>query len=91
MIQPEQNRVIGMTSCSDKTVIFYESPHRILKTLQQLSAAKTGPVEVVIGRELTKKFEEILRGPLEKVLEQLNSRPSIKGEFVVLLACQNIT
>lgn len=66
------------------TVIFYESPKRILKTLKV--AQKTlGNIEVVICRELTKKFEEKIRGDLEEALENLEKRQTMKGEITVVL------
>ncbi len=80
-----RERLIKQMLAEDKTVIFYESPHRIIKTLQQISKAKSEPVEVVLGRELTKKFEEIMRGRVEDILAKLEEREQIKGEFVVLL------
>ena len=66
---------------SDCPVIFYESPYRILKTLQELNGFSQN-LEVVICRELTKKFETIYRGRIEKVIKEINP----KGEFVVIVA-----
>ena len=63
-------------------VIFYESPHRILKTLKELSSLEDR--DIVVCRELTKKFETIYRGTIEKVLEQLN-KEEIRGEFVIVV------
>ncbi|MFC1721405.1 16S rRNA (cytidine(1402)-2'-O)-methyltransferase [Patescibacteria group bacterium] len=82
-----RQKMIKQMLAEDKTVIFYESPHRIVKTLQQITDTKSGEVEVVLGRELTKKFEEILRGRIEDILEDLKERENIKGEFVALLKC----
>ncbi len=65
---------------SDYPVIFYESPHRILKTLQELNGFSQN-LEVVVCRELTKKFETIYRGRIEKVIKEINP----KGEFVVIV------
>jgi 16S rRNA (cytidine1402-2'-O)-methyltransferase len=68
-------------------VIFYESPHRIIKTLDELNTISkpyTLNPKVVVCRELTKKFEQILRGTIEEVLNQL-SRSEIKGELVVIV------
>lgn len=62
-------------------IVFFESPHRIIKTCQEL-AKSLGDREVVIGRELTKKFEEIYRGKIAKISQ--NIRP--QGEFVVFIA-----
>ncbi len=67
-----------------RTIIFYESPHRILKTLEDLQNA-FGDRNAVIGREMTKKFEEILRGTLSSLRQSFVSR-AIKGEFVLIVA-----
>lgn len=70
------------------TVVFYESPHRIIKTLEELSfviASKVKqPRPLVVCRELTKKFETIYRGKIEEVIEQIKN-DKIKGEFVVIV------
>lgn len=68
-------------------VIFYESPHRIIKSLQELGlGAKTYNLKpkIVVCRELTKKFETIYRGTIEKVLKQLKE-DRVKGEFVIIV------
>ncbi|PIP20568.1 MAG: 16S rRNA (cytidine(1402)-2'-O)-methyltransferase, partial [Candidatus Omnitrophica bacterium CG23_combo_of_CG06-09_8_20_14_all_40_11] len=62
------------------TVIFYESCHRILKTLQDIQEA-FGDREIVVLRELTKKFEEIKRGSAKDILEELKQEKP-RGEFV---------
>ncbi len=67
---------------SARTVVFYESPHRILKTLESLQESGK---QVVLGRELTKMHEEFLRGTAEELFNDLSGRPSIKGEFVVIV------
>jgi 16S rRNA (cytidine1402-2'-O)-methyltransferase len=67
-----------------RTIVLYESPHRILKTLEDLQNA-LGDREAVIGREMTKKFEEILRGSLSSLRRSFSSR-AIKGEFVLIVA-----
>ncbi len=66
----------------ERTVVFYESPHRILKTLEAMKAV-LGDVRVVVARELTKKFEEVRRGALSEVITHFASR-KILGEFVVV-------
>lgn len=71
----------------ERTVVFYESPMRVVRTLEQLSEYVPATTQVVIARELTKMHEEFLRGDLKTVLEDLKRRPSIKGEIVVLLHC----
>lgn len=60
-------------------VILYESPYRILKTLQEL-----GVNSVVVCRELTKKFETIYRGKASEIIKNLK-KEEIKGEFVVIV------
>jgi len=70
---------------SSETVIFYESPHRFLKTLEQLKKAlNDSKRQVVVGRELTKVFEEIVKGDIEKLIEYFENN-KIKGEFVVIV------
>lgn len=64
------------------TVVFYESPYRILKTLEELGAARDA--EVVVCRELTKKFETVYRGRIPGVIRQIKA-DKVKGEFVVVV------
>lgn len=68
-----------------RTIVFYESPYRLLKLLQELHDHFGADRRVVIGRELTKRFEEILRGTALSLLAELESR-SIRGEFTVMVA-----
>ncbi len=65
------------------TAIFYESCHRILKTLQDIQDILGGR-EIVCVRELTKKFEEIKRGRAKDILEELKAQKP-RGEFVVVI------
>ncbi|MDD8018249.1 MAG: 16S rRNA (cytidine(1402)-2'-O)-methyltransferase [Bacteroidota bacterium] len=67
-----------------RTIVFYESPHRIIRTLEDLQE-HLGDRKAVIGRELTKKFEEIRRGTLQSLHEHF-STTTIKGEFVIVVA-----
>jgi 16S rRNA (cytidine1402-2'-O)-methyltransferase len=71
----------------ERTIVLYESPHRILKTLQEL-LEYCGERKVVVGREMTKVFEEIIRGKLSDVVADFSSR-TIKGEFVIVLEGKN--
>lgn len=68
------------------TLVIYESPYRVQRLLAELTQVFPGR-EVVLARELTKKFEEFLHGKPSTLLKQLESR-SIKGEFVVMLEPQ---
>ncbi len=65
-----------------ETIVLYESPYRILKTLDQLKEVIQR--DIVLCRELTKKFETIYRGSVEEVIIQLN-QDKIKGEFVIVI------
>jgi 16S rRNA (cytidine1402-2'-O)-methyltransferase len=67
------------------TLVFYETPHRILDALEDIAAILDSRT-VALGREITKTFEEFLTGPAAELREKLAARPSIKGEFVVMIA-----
>jgi 16S rRNA (cytidine1402-2'-O)-methyltransferase len=71
-----------------RTIIFYESPMRILKSLRDIHKI-IGKRNVCVARELTKIYEEFIRGDIEEVIEQIENRDAIKGEIVVLLAPAN--
>lgn len=70
---------------AEATAIFYESPERIIKTLSFIANAFPGS-QVVAARELTKIHEEFIRGDVLEVIHQLKDRPSIKGEFTILVS-----
>ena len=66
-------------------VIYYDSPHRVVKNLGTLAELSPGK-RVIVGRELTKMFEEIVRGTVAEVVDYYQSNQSkVKGEFVVLV------
>lgn len=65
------------------TVILYESPHRIIKTLEELKDLSS-KLEIVVCRELTKKFETVLRGTVEEALKILKEQTP-RGEFVLVI------
>jgi len=70
---------------SPRTMVFYESPHRIMKTLTSLTGALADSSrKVVVGRELTKLFEQIISGTPSEVLIYFEKNPDkVRGEFVV--------
>lgn len=68
----------------DHTLIVFESPHRILASLED-ALEELGDRPAAVARELTKLYEEVLRGPLSELLAELRQRPAIKGEFVVVI------
>lgn len=74
-------------AATERTVVFYESPHRILKTLESLRAHVGDDRTVVLARELTKIHEEVLRGTAAELLERLaDDAQKQRGEFVVVVS-----
>jgi len=69
---------------ADTTLIAFESPNRLVKSLQDMEKVYGGEVQVCVARELTKVHEEYIRGKLKDVLEDLQKRPEIKAEVVLL-------
>lgn len=69
---------------NEETVVFYESTHRIMKTLEKLAEILPEDRRVVVCRELTKKFESVYRGSAKEALEALKNSIT-KGEFVVIV------
>ena len=67
-----------------RTMIFYESPHRISKTLQQFTEVFGPDREAVVAREITKLHEETIRGTLATLVAHFETHPP-KGEMVVVL------
>jgi 16S rRNA (cytidine1402-2'-O)-methyltransferase len=67
-----------------KTLIFYESPRRLLSTLKDILEV-LGDRKIVIARELTKIFEEVIRGKISEVIELLEDK-TIKGEITILVS-----
>ncbi|OUJ76192.1 16S rRNA (cytidine(1402)-2'-O)-methyltransferase [Hymenobacter crusticola] len=68
-----------------RTLIFYESPHRLVKTLEQLAEALGAERQASVSRELTKLFEETVNGTLTELAADFGGRPSIKGEIVLVV------
>ncbi len=67
----------------DNTIVLFESPHRLIKTLNQLRV-ELGERPVVVARELTKLYEEIIRGNFNSTIEFFESK-KIKGELVIII------
>ena len=67
----------------ERVVVLYESPHRILKTLKEVNEC-FGDRYVIIIREITKIYEEIIRGKTSELIKRLEANP-IKGEIVLLI------
>jgi len=69
----------------ERTMIFYESPFRVIKTLEQLGTVLGGDRRASVSRELTKKFEETIRGTLSSLAEHFRNKAP-RGEFVIVVA-----
>jgi 16S rRNA (cytidine1402-2'-O)-methyltransferase len=69
---------------STATLVFYEAPHRIVEALQDIGDV-LGPRPIVLARELTKVHEEFLEGTPAEIIATLSQRPSLKGEFTILI------
>jgi 16S rRNA (cytidine1402-2'-O)-methyltransferase len=74
-------QALGAESC---TIVLYESPHRIVRTLAELKEV-VGDRRIIVARELTKKFEEIFRGTCASAGAHF-SKSTPRGEFVVVIA-----
>jgi len=72
----------------ETTVIIYESPHKILRTLKNLEEI-FGDIEVVIERELTKIHEEVVRAKISEFLDKY-SRNKVKGELMILFSLKRL-
>lgn len=68
----------------DRTVILYESPHRLVKALQQMTEFFGASRQVSVSRELTKVFEETVTGTVEEVLHHFQQK-EVKGEIVIII------
>ncbi|GAB2944999.1 16S rRNA (cytidine(1402)-2'-O)-methyltransferase [Hymenobacter coalescens] len=68
-----------------RTMIFYESPHRIVKTLEQLAEVLGPERPASVSRELTKLFEETVTDSLAALAKEFGSRSTIKGEIVIVV------
>ncbi len=79
----ERRRRLRELRSEPRTIVLFEAPHRIVDTLRDIDKI-FGARELVLGRELTKRFETILRGSAAQVLAQLGSAP--KGEITIVLA-----
>lgn len=75
---------IAALAGEELTTIFYESPFRVVRLLGELAAAFGGEREVSVSRELTKKFEQTVRGTLDEAVEHFKTREP-KGEFVIVV------
>ena len=80
----ERKERLSVVSKMPSTTILYEAPHRLLRTLQDLKDSGNGERKAAACRELSKKYEEVVRGTIEALLEHFEQTPP-KGEFVLIL------
>ncbi len=80
-----RNKRLTELTDEKRTIIFYESPFRLLKTLKQFAEYYGDDRKVVVSRELTKIYEENIRGTLSEVIEFYEDR-KVKGEIVIILS-----
>lgn len=87
-LPPKKGRQKKLKSMAEeeRTMIFYESPYRLLKLLDELNEHFEEDRLAAVARELTKKFEEVTRGTLAELKEEFENRDSIKGEIVVVVS-----
>jgi 16S rRNA (cytidine1402-2'-O)-methyltransferase len=72
----------------ERTMIFYESPYRVVKTLEEMIQYLGADRKASVSRELSKKFEETVNGTLEEILTHFKAKDP-KGEFVMVIAGSN--
>ena len=78
-----QTRLLALKE-EGRTMIFYESPHKLLRTLEDLITSLGNDRPASVSRELTKIYEETVRGSLSEILEYYKENP-VKGEFVIVV------
>ncbi|MCM3639434.1 16S rRNA (cytidine(1402)-2'-O)-methyltransferase [Sporosarcina luteola] len=81
----ERNEQLQKLKQKEETLLLYEAPHRLKETVKALAEAFGGSRQVVLARELTKRYEEILRGTLEEAVHWAGSN-EIRGEFCIVIA-----
>jgi 16S rRNA (cytidine1402-2'-O)-methyltransferase len=81
----ERRAALEAIKSSPRTQVFYEAPHRVVEALEDVVEVLGEARHVVIAREVTKLYEEFLRGRAGEVLETLKSRDVVKGEITLLI------
>ncbi|MGK4062623.1 16S rRNA (cytidine(1402)-2'-O)-methyltransferase [Weissella paramesenteroides] len=81
----EQLHELDLLKTHQETMIFYEAPHRLAKTLQSIQKVFGAERQVVLARELTKRYEEFLRGTIAELVVWATSN-EVRGEFVVIVS-----
>jgi 16S rRNA (cytidine1402-2'-O)-methyltransferase len=78
-----RNKRLEQLSRERRTIVLYEAPHRLIRTLNDLKAM-LGDRRVALCRELTKRYEQVLRGSISEMIETA-TRQKIRGEIVLVI------
>src|SRR5579862_7188727 len=81
----ERRAALEAVKSSPRTQVFYEAPHRVVESLEDVCEVLGSGRHVVVAREVTKLHEEFLRGRAGEVLENLKARETVKGEITLLI------
>lgn len=84
-IKRKRRQFFAEIAAQSHATVFYESSHRILKTLGELETS-VGTRSLVVARELTKQFETVYRGTASEIAERLETEKAVRGEFAVVVA-----
>lgn len=86
----KRRRILRDMTEEKRAIVLFESPHRIIKCLEDVKTILGEGRDVFLARELTKKFEQLYFGPVTEIIEELQSQfpKDIPGEFVVVIASQ---
>lgn len=82
-VKKQRVRRLKEITGEERTVVFYESPHRLLRTMEDLVGI-IGSRPVAVAREITKTYEEIIRGSAQSVIEHFKRNPP-RGEFTIII------
>ena len=83
-----RKNVLDRIKKEDKTIILYEAPHKLIKTLLDIME-EIGDINCVLAKELTKIHEEFIRDTISKIINLMKNKESIKGEYIILLDMNN--
>lgn len=86
-LPPKKGRQSRLASLAreERTLVFYESPHRLVKTLDQLAEHLGADRQAAVARELSKAFEEVARGTLAELSATFAQRDRVRGEIVLVV------
>ena len=82
----QRRQLLERIKSSEQTEVFYEAPHRLIEAMEDVVEVLGAKRSIVIARELTKIHEEFLRGPADRLLNEIAGREEIKGEITLLVA-----